>query len=106
MPIPRWSALILCLALAMPAAAASVTVDKPAAARAPEIVVTGVKDRKRGTWKRAESDHVVLFGQDSASELTRVSRNLERIGDLATNIAEDAVFLVEGRSIKHGAGKV
>ncbi len=32
-----------------------------------------------------------------------VSRNLERIADLATNIAEDVVFLVEGRSIKHAA---
>lgn len=30
-----------------------------------------------------------------------VSRNLERIGDLATNIAEDAVFLAEGKQIKH-----
>jgi phosphate transport system protein len=38
-----------------------------------------------------------------AMELFLVSRNLERIGDLATNIAEDVVFLVEGRSIKHGA---
>ncbi|MBI4519374.1 MAG: phosphate signaling complex protein PhoU [Gemmatimonadetes bacterium] len=34
-------------------------------------------------------------------ELLLVSHNLERIGDLATNIAEDVVFLVEGRSIKH-----
>lgn len=33
-----------------------------------------------------------------------VSRNLERIADLATNIAEDVFFLVEGRSIKHGLG--
>ncbi|HEX2206661.1 MAG TPA: phosphate signaling complex protein PhoU [Longimicrobium sp.] len=32
-----------------------------------------------------------------------VSRNLERIADLATNVAEDVVFLVEGRTIKHGA---
>jgi phosphate transport system protein len=32
-----------------------------------------------------------------------VSRNLERIADLATNIAEDVVFLVEGRTIKHHA---
>ncbi len=30
-----------------------------------------------------------------------VVQNLERIGDLATNIAEDAVFLLEGKSIKH-----
>jgi phosphate transport system protein len=30
-----------------------------------------------------------------------VMRNLERIADLATNIAEDIVFIVEGRVIKH-----
>lgn len=36
-------------------------------------------------------------------ELLLISQNLERIGDLATNIAEDVVFLVEGRTIKHGA---
>lgn len=34
-------------------------------------------------------------------QLMLVSRNLERIGDLATNIAEDAVFLAEGKQIKH-----
>jgi phosphate transport system protein len=32
-----------------------------------------------------------------------VSGNLERIADLATNLAEDVVFLVEGRNIKHRA---
>ena len=36
-----------------------------------------------------------------AMSLFLVSRNLERIADLATNIAEDVVFLVEGRTIKH-----
>ncbi len=30
-----------------------------------------------------------------------VSRNLERVADLATNIAEDAVYLAEGAQIKH-----
>lgn len=30
-----------------------------------------------------------------------VSRNLERIADLATNIAEDVVFLIEGEIIRH-----
>jgi phosphate transport system protein len=38
-----------------------------------------------------------------ALELLLVSQNLERIADLATNISEDVVFLVEGRTIKHGA---
>ena len=32
-----------------------------------------------------------------------MSRNLERVADLATNIGEDVVFLVEGKSIKHHA---
>ena len=35
-------------------------------------------------------------------DMILVSRNLERIADLATNIAEDVVFMVEGQSIKHG----
>jgi len=38
-----------------------------------------------------------------ALELLLISQNLERIADLATNISEDVVFLVEGRTIKHGA---
>ena len=37
-----------------------------------------------------------------ALELLLISQNLERIADLATNISEDVVFLVEGRTIKHG----
>jgi phosphate transport system protein len=36
-------------------------------------------------------------------ELFLVSRNLERVADLATNIGEDAVFLAEGKQIKHRA---
>ena len=37
----------------------------------------------------------------AALELFLVSRNLERVADLATNIGEDAVYLAEGKSIKH-----
>lgn len=36
-------------------------------------------------------------------QLILVIRNIERIADLATNIAEDAVYLAEGKTIKHGA---
>jgi phosphate transport system protein len=36
-------------------------------------------------------------------DLLLISGNLERIADLATNISEEVVFLVEGRSIKHHA---
>jgi phosphate transport system protein len=46
-----------------------------------------------------EDAHMIGAGM----ELFLVSRNLERVADLATNIAEDVVFLVEGKSIKHHA---
>ena len=46
-----------------------------------------------------EDPHII----GAALELFLVSRNLERVADLATNIAEDVVFLVEGKSIKHHA---
>jgi len=35
--------------------------------------------------------------------LVLVGRNLERIGDLATNVAEEVVFIAEARIIKHHA---
>lgn len=38
----------------------------------------------------------------SALSLLLVSRNLERVGDHATNIAEEVIYLVEGRDIRHG----
>jgi phosphate transport system protein len=41
-----------------------------------------------------------------ALALILISRNLERIGDHATNIAENTIFVVEGRDIRHhGAQK-
>ena len=39
-----------------------------------------------------------------AMALILVGRNLERVADLATNVGEDVVFLVEGRSIRHRRG--
>lgn len=36
-----------------------------------------------------------------ALELLLISQNLERVADLCTNVAEEVVYLVEGRSIRH-----
>ena len=40
---------------------------------------------------------------ERAMTMVLVGRNLERIGDLATNIAEEVVFIAEARVIKHHA---
>lgn len=36
-------------------------------------------------------------------DLLLISGNLERIADLATNVCEEVIFLVEGANVKHGA---
>ncbi len=42
---------------------------------------------------------------DAAIGMIRVSRNLERVADLATNIAEEAVFVAKAKVIKHHAAE-
>ena len=40
---------------------------------------------------------------DAGVELI-VSRNMERVADLATNIAEEVIFIAHAKIVKHGAG--
>lgn len=61
-----------------------------------------VDDLNRSIYKQA----VVLMKEhptriDSYMHLLRIARNLERIGDLSTNIAENTIYLSAGRVIKH-----
>jgi phosphate transport system protein len=48
---------------------------------------------------RANPSHVEFF-----LNLLAVSRNLERIADLATNIAEGVIYMAEGRIVRHSVG--
>lgn len=45
----------------------------------------------------AEHHNLITYGL----ELISVSKNLERVGDLATNICEDTIFIAEARWVKH-----
>ena len=40
---------------------------------------------------------------ESGLELIRISRNLERIADMTTNIAEEVIFHTQARVVKHHA---
>ena len=41
---------------------------------------------------------------ESALDLILIARNLERMGDHATNIAEDVIFACTGEDVRHGGG--
>jgi len=51
------------------------------------------------SYLRTRPDSVV-----QALDVMSIARNLERVADHATNIAEDVVFWIHGVDIRHGAG--
>ena len=57
-----------------------------------------------GLYLLIRSRFMDVYTINPSLEYLLVSRNLERVADLATNIGEDAVFLAEGKNIKHGGG--
>lgn len=69
-----------------------------------------IEDDKMDERNRALSAKVMeVIRQESEAlewglELIRVSRNLERISDLSTNIAEETIFLTQARMVKHRSG--
>jgi len=55
---------------------------------------------------RIVNELIIFMTNDTASvnravQLICVARSLERIGDHATNIAEDVIFVVQGKDIRH-----
>ena len=76
----------------------------PALARAVcerDSAVDSLRDQiNRELVSQMTSDATII---DRALKLMLISMNVERIADLATNIAEDAVYMAEGRVIMHHA---
>lgn len=64
-------------------------------------------DDKVDAINRSMYDEVTRVARENADRtevaisLLSTSRYMERIGDLSTNIAEDVIFMVEGRVIRH-----
>jgi phosphate transport system protein len=44
-------------------------------------------------------------GAVQALDALSIARNLERVADHATNIAEDVIFWIRGADVRHGAGQ-
>lgn len=68
--------------------------------------VTGADDKVDGLYKQIFRELLTYMAEDPrtvsrALHLLLIARNLERIADHATNIAEDVVFYVEGKDIRH-----
>ena len=62
-------------------------------------IVDGLRDQVlRELITFMASDPSVI---DRSIQLIRISRSLERIGDLSTNICEDVIYMVEGKIIRH-----
>jgi phosphate transport system protein len=49
--------------------------------------------------KRAMTQNPALF--ESLLQIMHIARHLERIADHATNIAEDLIYLIQGRIVRH-----
>lgn len=67
------------------------------------------RDDEEDRLKSQTFNELVHLMQRDASAIQRgmdiilIARNLERVADHATNIAEDVVFMVLGKDIRHGA---
>ncbi len=67
------------------------------------------RDDEEDRLKSHTFNELVQLMQNDASTIQRgmdvilIARNLERIADHATNIAEDVIFMVLGKDIRHGA---
>jgi len=63
-------------------------------------IVDGLRDQiLRELIAIMASDHRTV---ERSIQLIRISRSLERIADLSTNICEDVLYMVEAKTIRHG----
>lgn len=103
MPLPpRLHEMVEACARMLRAAIEAFVRGDPAAARAllaqDERIDSLNRDVIQGCLSTMHDDPASI---EQAVDLISISKNLERIGDHVTNIAEDVVYLVEGDIIRH-----
>ncbi len=60
-------------------------------------------DRLHESLVRVMLTHMQEYNISACLQVILIGRNVERIADLATNIGEDVFYMVQGRTIRHGA---
>jgi phosphate transport system protein len=77
-----------------------------------ELAASVLEEEKKVDAFRNEIFSTLLTSmkQDPAAierslSLILIARNLERIGDHATNVAEEVIYWIQGRDVRHGEGK-
>lgn len=60
-------------------------------------------DRLHESLFRVMLTHMQEYNISACLQVILIGRNLERVADLATNIGEDVFYMVQGRTIRHGA---
>ena len=61
-------------------------------------------DRLHESLFRVMLTHMTEYNITSCLQVILIGRNIERIADLAVNIAEDVYYMVRGRTIRHQGG--
>jgi len=68
-----------------------------------------IKDSELDNFKKQIFQRVISITTETPSSINQgldlilIARNLEKIGDHATNICEDIIFMVEGKDVRHHA---
>jgi phosphate transport system protein len=75
------------------------------------LAVCALDDEVDGFYKQLFRELLTYMIEDPrnvsrALHLLLISRNLERVADHATNVAEDVIFYVEGRDIRHSRSRM
>ncbi len=80
-------------------------VDAKAEAAEEVLTMDDLVDNLNREIHRAMLDHMKCHPDtmEQALDVLLIARNLERVGDHATNIAEDVIFWVRGADVRHHA---